>query len=74
MLTNREINDCDAVVNLLRTVGPLTAREIYAVNGRTTGRVLGHLVQTGRVSKSKDLFQAVIIIETMQPDMDWGNQ
>lgn len=56
-LTNEQINDSDALVNLLKTVGPLSAREIYAVIGKQTARVLGFAVQSGRVIKVGDSFK-----------------
>ena len=75
MLTQTEISDCDAVVNLLRRCGALTAREIYAVNGKTTARVLGHLVHTGRVMKidRKDC-PVFAHLENAQPDTDWADR
>lgn len=76
-LTNEQINDSDALVSLLKTApNGLSAREIYAVIGRQTARVLGFAVQSGRVVRDGDSFKLPpsYIIETAQPSYDWSNQ
>lgn len=50
-MTYEEI-ESSAVLNFL-VDGPKTAAEIYAACGRTAGRELGLLVQSGRVVKSE---------------------
>lgn len=56
-LTNEQIKDSDALANLLYKVGSLSAREIYAVIGRQSARVLGFAVQSGRVVKNGENFE-----------------
>lgn len=57
---NYEEIESSAVLNFL-VDGPKTAAEIYAACGRTAGRELGALVQSGRVVKS--MIGAVIVFQ-----------
>ena len=74
-LTNNQIEDSDALVSHLKAHGPMTAREIYAIIGRQTARVLGFAVQSGRVIKDGDYFKLPksYTIVTTSPDYDWSN-
>jgi len=75
-LTAQQISDSDALVNLLKTVGPLSAREIYAVIGNQSARVIGFAVQSGRIVKDGSVFKLPpsYIIETRSESYDWSNQ
>lgn len=81
-LTESEIRDCDMIAALLK-IAPMTAAEIYFCNGRNTGKILGWMVQSGRVIKDGQNFRLAVsqvrphesyVVETMQDTYDWRNQ